>query len=43
MKDRMAGKVNAYGRTLTDAEKGGRDDGGIMVLVGKSSSSHRRR
>ena len=22
MKDRMAGKVNAYGRTLTDAEKG---------------------
>ena len=32
MKDRMAGKVNAYGRTLTDAEKGGRDDGGIMQV-----------
>ena len=32
MKDRMAGNVNAYGRTLTDAEKGGRDDGGIMQV-----------
>jgi len=32
MKDRMAGKVNAYGRTLTDAEKGGRDDRGIMQV-----------
>jgi len=32
MKDRMSGKVNAYGRTLTDAEKGGRDDRGIMQV-----------
>ena len=32
MKDRMAGKVNAYGRTLTDAEKDGRDDRGIMQV-----------
>ena len=32
MKDRMAGNVNAYGRTLTDAEKGGRDDRGIMQV-----------
>ena len=32
MKDRMAGNVNAYGRTLTNAEKGGRDDGGIMQV-----------
>lgn len=26
MKDRMAGNVNAYGRTLTDAERGGNDN-----------------
>jgi len=26
MQDRMAGKVNAYGRTLTDAERGGNDN-----------------
>ena len=32
MKDRMAGKVNAYGRTLTDAERGGGDDRGIMQV-----------
>ena len=32
MKDRMAGNVNAYGRTLTDAEKGGRDNDGIMQV-----------
>ena len=32
MKDRMAGNVNAYGRTLTDAEKGGGDDRGIMQV-----------
>jgi hypothetical protein len=32
MKDRMAGNVNAYGRTLTNAEKGGRDDDGIMQV-----------
>jgi len=32
MKDRMAGNVNAYGRTLTNAEKGGKDDRGIMQV-----------
>jgi len=32
MKDRMAGNVNAYGRTLNNAEKGGRDGGGIMQV-----------
>jgi len=32
MKDRMAGNVNAYGRTLTDFEKGSRDNGGISNI-----------
>ena len=32
MKDRMAGNVNAYGRTLNNAEKSGRDGGGIMPI-----------
>ena len=31
MQDRMSGKINAYGRTLTDSEKGGRQ-GGIMQV-----------